>query len=1146
MDKKREKTNQLLMNAISKDFPLVLFLGQEFLSSIFEKDPILTLFSKKVDREDIVWADISTKISIMEDDVAWLSERFTRQIIPEAIVQNLEFPWSSVFTTSIDTRIVKYLATQGRQPETIILKDTFPKKARSKFRPPVYYLYSKVDEVEKNLIPLNVRELKKRQNQNTDFILSKLSDTVTSLGLLIIEGYTEKDWLKIDDFLAKIPDDIGFQILWCGLKTKPESYFFDEFVKQGLITYDERCLHQIFNELKSQNLLEFEHEILNDEPGLITLNQDTFIEVPPSLRLRVEAVASIIDDAWTNDIVLPKNEDETFRQFHGVSTSLYKHFEGVQLGYTIKRDFEERLEKRVLHLLQKGHGKKSNIIILNGQTATGKSTALSRLAITVRKHKQFRNPVLYALNRVPNLKEVDEFCQLVEKKGNFITLIICDANTLPDNYYELANGLSSRGRKAIIVGSSYYLDKQDEDNFITANVDINADELNSLMELIKQYTPNYRHQQLLKQVSELSKNHILALFYRVLKVSRASIVSGISAEAKATEIMLKERANNVPVTQLIQSQLSEQLIEAGLCQEELSILDDDNLNSELELTSAGKLIDYVMSVGRLNCFIPINLLIRVLSSHKNGLNLDQIAYIFQDLDLFRWHYDEDEKNELFIGPRISLEADLICRRRLSDKNKELACILDLISAVRDDTVSGNSELRFLSKLLQQLDQDGMKRDYYSFGYLKIAEELTRLRQNTKVEDASLMLRESSFRRAYLKSNDSKDITDENSGIDRNKILNEAREAVDIALSRFDNKKSRTYKHLSVERASIYGYLSVAYTKKNSSLDDVWSNYEAALIAADNALSGNNDYFPIDIILWTSIDILNQSKLLEDFQKAELHANILFMIDQVDRNKLSPRQVEIFLKQNHRAGKALENHEIEEEAILALKRTNPPVAYYLLARDICPEVFKKGNNINYFDKSVKDKAEKAFNFLSDNFDYISDNERCLILMVEYLWVFTIGRRLFKGERQPIPIDNSTFLLKLRELLTSINQLSSNIRNTFRYLEAVTFWLTNEEEHALNLWKELEQDTEYEDASRIIRRLYVATNDLQPKVFSGRIERELTSNKWIGTVTGLKQKVTILSSEFHDESLQIGREIKEFGISFNYLSAVADTRLLEMKK
>lgn len=1138
----KEKSNSLLSNTLKDDLPLVLFMGQDYLSNEGEYDVTLKLLLKRLGQDKkLNWSDVLKSDTLRKDDLEWLTERFIHQSLSESTIENFTIPWSAVFTTSIDPRIAKQMQTLGRQPETIVIKDTNPQKTRSKYNPPIYYLFSKVDE-DMYTIPLNTISLLKRKKQHTDKMLTKLTDTVTSLGLLVLEGFSVNDSLEIDEFLASIPEESGFKILWCGLKEKPDSAFFDEYTKKGLISYDERSLIEIINDLKSKLLLPDQRTIINDDVGILTIEKEKFLNISPSLRLRVETSAFIIDDSWTDYVEMPNNSEDAFRKFHGNNNSLRKQFNGIELGYAIKREFEEKLTHKVISKLKKGTTK-DRVFILHGQTSTGKSTALLRLALKLRKENDFKPPVLYAINKIPNLIEIDTFCSEVEKQSNATTVIICDANTPATYYYDLANGLHSRGRKALIIGTSYFLGKSKNLGYIEAPSEVTQKEQSDIKSLINNYMSNPKVND-----SFLNNKNILAMLYRLLNVSRPSILDGLSSETKATELMLRERSSKIPVSKKINTKLSEQLINAGLCDKnELTIFDilktDENNDNET-ITTMGKLIDYVMAVGHLNCFIPINLLIRTLISNNNTLSLDQLYYIFKDIDLFRWHYDDDEETELFIGPRIQLEAELICRRRLADKDEELECFLDLIENVRTDTVGKNAEQEFLSKLLIQLDKEGMYNDKYAYGYLKIAETLTKLRLDTKMEEPSFMLRESSFRRAYLRDLDSNSIPI--SDVDRNKILNDARQSVEYALDIFQNKnkKNKTYDFLLVERASIYGYLAVAISKQDTAdINEIWSNYEASKIAVNNALLTFSSYFPVDVALWTSMDILKNTTL-SDTKTAELHANIFYMLDQVDKSSLPPSQLTNFEKQRMRVANVIGNKQMEQDALKSLEEINPAVAFYLQARNICPEIFEIQNVV--YDNNIIEKAKEAYALLEKNKTRIQHDERCIILTIEYLWIITTKRRLFRNERQPIPVDNKIFLNTLQSLLIDLQDATSNhMRNVFRYLEAVVLWLNGDEVYASDIWNNLEKETEYEDATRIIKRLFISENNLNPKVFSGRLKRKISGNRWIANITELRQEVIIMENDFQNYNFEPGKEINNFAVSFNYLGPIADTRL-EMKK
>ena len=142
------------------------------------------------------------------------------------------------------------------------------------------------------------------------------------------------------------------------------------------------------------------------EPGVISLSDGAFIEVAPSLRLRVEASAAIVDDDWTQPPppLSADAEEDLFRRSHGNPGSTRLLVEGVARGFYIKRSFEDELHTRARNALTK-QASRDSVIVLHGQSGTGKSVALARLANIARTH--FRVPLLFAVERIPEAADVD-------------------------------------------------------------------------------------------------------------------------------------------------------------------------------------------------------------------------------------------------------------------------------------------------------------------------------------------------------------------------------------------------------------------------------------------------------------------------------------------------------------------------------------------------------------------------------------------------------------------------------------------------------------------------------------------------------------------------------------------------------------------
>ena len=280
-----------------------------------------------------------------------------------------------------------------------------------------------------------------------------------------------------------------------------------------------------------------------------------------------------------------------------------------------------------------------------------------------------------------------------------MTLIVCDANRSIDNYDELLGGLRSLGRRVVIVGSQYRGSNSDISNqlrSVDAPSSLSEAERQRLFDLLASFDVSVQDQQ--------EDNHFLAFLYRHLPASRPHIGSGLGAEARATVQTLHERGSQSRAMPII-SELHNQLIEKGYISEYQTIFDDKQYgNLDVNDRSAGKIIDMVMVSGRLNCPVPINLLLRAVSQYHQ-FNSDLFSDLFSDLDLFRWISRDSEGNEWMVVPRLPLEARLICERRLGSPQAEADVLVDLIGWVRlgiDDAY----ERVFLLDLLQQIGRDG--------------------------------------------------------------------------------------------------------------------------------------------------------------------------------------------------------------------------------------------------------------------------------------------------------------------------------------------------------------------------------------------------------------------------------------------------------
>ena len=951
---------EILVSAMDEHRPIVLLLGQSAWVDSEHGDPILATTLNKLERDDDAdrgWSAMLSAHSIPIDHFDWLAERFQRRVQPASIEVLTELPWSAVFTSSIDPTIMTLLSRRGRQPEPILTSPENPPAARSTSRPPLYFLFSRAGEHDPEAQPPRDRiELNARRIQHAVPLLNRMLDTATALGTIVVDGFVQgDDWLRHEDLLGVLASATSGQILWFGGAPKlreEDAAMFDDMVRSHRIVVDKRRLGTAIAELHATGRLPDVTPLSSDDVGIVTFSNGRTLNVPPEDRLRVEAVASIVDDSWTSFLppLGPDSKYDAFRRFHGDLGGPRLLVEGVRRAFAIERDFEKRLFSQVSDALA-DHAKLDSPIIVEGQSGTGKSVALARIVARTRELQLA--PVLYGIGRIPQAEEVSGFCQAAEREQPQATLIVCDANRDIDQYDQLLSGLRSRGRRVVVVGSQYRSGNNSIDKpyvSIEAPAVLSATERPHFADLLGDYFDITDH-------TQLEDSHLLAILYRWLPASRPRIGSGLGAEAREYERQLHERGRR-PRAVLPISQLHQQLLEKGYLSEYRPIFDDKQISTlESEGGTAGRVIDFVMVAGSVNCPVPVNLVLRAVSNSHHMIDTAVVTELFHDLDLFRWVTGDSEGNELLLVPRLNLEAQLICSRRLGNPQSEASVLVDLIGSVRQG-VDNAHERNFLLNLLQQIGRDGPRGNRYKQAYVGFARKLTELRKRFNVVDARLMLQESAFRRSAVREGE---VDDDQ----RFSLLEEARDAIQTAIDEVDNGRiraaRRTRQNLLVERAALYGFLANNRAQRMEASGDIWSAYQASKVAVRQAVSSSDNYYPHDVGLWTPADLFKSADLAEP-RKAELAADIYSTLDQVERDALPPTQREKFMRRRMSVGAALRDHVLADDAYDELEAIGSTAGYFLRAREYAPILDSDTIEITQPDDIVK--AQKAADFLTE--------------------------------------------------------------------------------------------------------------------------------------------------------------------------------------
>ena len=214
-------------------------------------------------------------------------------------------PWSAIFTSALDPTLPKFLSVGGREAEPILTASEIPRVARSTARPPLYYLFSRAGEQDpRALPPTDHIELSIRRTQHAIPLLNRMLDTATSLGTIVVDGFhLSGDWLRFEEMLGTLASASANQVLWFGgypNLQNDDKPTFEALERTGRILVEPLRLGSVIAELKATGRLDDVIQAETEDVGTISFGDNSYLEITPENRLRVEAAASVVDDSWTS------------------------------------------------------------------------------------------------------------------------------------------------------------------------------------------------------------------------------------------------------------------------------------------------------------------------------------------------------------------------------------------------------------------------------------------------------------------------------------------------------------------------------------------------------------------------------------------------------------------------------------------------------------------------------------------------------------------------------------------------------------------------------------------------------------------------------------------------------------------------------
>ena len=1112
--------------------PAVLFLGQDYLRVETGTDPLLAeaqgKFGGTKATPDYNLLLDSTASQSPDAALTWMSECCRRLSPPEWLQSIAGFPWNSVFSSAIDPIWLQAFRNGWREVAPIFDDEYFPRDPRNRRVLHCTYLFGSLNQTETELrTPLSQFEFFSRKQIAVN-LARRLPDILTPLGVLAVEAYKgDRDWFSTADLYPVLqalgPGQAHLFSVDDELSMHP---VISELVRTGRLVTHPEGLAWALERASSQGLIQLGTPPYGEETGRRVTLQHGSIPIPRELWNRVNNSATLMD----NHVLTPPPPISTDAIYWEFRRFLFESgnrplWSGFARNFAFRREFEKELHDKTVNRLER-ESSNDQPIVIHGQTGTGKTVALSSLAYTLAKSRKY--PVIFIERRTqrPVISDIDECCRWLEDHGGSATLIVWDGMVQPSDYRELQGYLASRGRKAVVVGSSYAL-KESGIHLVGVPNQLSAEEARQFAEFLESLGVSLSEPH--RNALETRDPTYLVALYRHLAPTRPRIATGVVQELEQMEQELVAAVNRLESENTSLGAFAAAFLSAGIIDQ--SRLEEVRLRPEAQIsaTQVAELVDIVTVPGRFGINVPIELLARTWDKS----NFTDLSQILRGFDLV--HASEDSAGRVVVGPRHSLEARLIVQARIGSVQDEAAIVSRIIKAIRPSIwgADESDEIGFVIELLRAVGPQGDEQLRFAPFFRDLAEAISEVRESRNIRSPRMMLQEANFFREWVTTKSRQGNPPEEASA----ILAKAKSILQEALEMLkDNRQWRLRTFIATELASTLGATTIDSITIGSTKAEVEQNYAQVLEAVKTARSIDFSSFnPVDVLVWSTTALASYEGINNN-ARTEAIVDVLDALETVDPDLLDSGNLERFHQRRYEVGALLGNQELSEAAFLSLLSIGSAAGFYIRAREIggSPIVSPNGRGVQ------GGRYRDAWKYLEDHRGKIYHDSRCLNLLFDYWWLSKTGHRPFDEERAVLPFqgDDWSYVLQLVRDLKVLQSLNRGL--TLSFLEALALFHLGQITPAIQLFREIENESYTVSSRRRILRSFLASEPSRnPRTFRGTV-RSVDPGGRRGQVfvEELRQRITFIPADFGRPEIRTGDSLGEFHIAFNFIGPIAD--------
>lgn len=1092
-----------------------LLLGQQYLS-----DSVTKKFYEKISHKlmgNTLDCNIFLELMDLKTDInktlQWIQTEADNITLPEWGEYLSKVRWNGIITSSVDYFVEKMLQLEMKSVQPVY---NFGKKLLDNFKSKdilhISYLYGCLNQTSENeKPPCSKLELPSRE-KNASMLLNQIDrEFLSPMGILVIDGYDYKnDWLDIKELYAICEKLDKEQVFFFGFKDEyMNSPYIKKLIDDGIIVYNNRSLASVLEEVCENGLLEYDEEYVDLEGIIISvkgerrlLKQDKFREISKTCKI-------LNDFEFEFNDISDEEEKELFYDFL-CRSSVEPVWEAFHHKMNVIREYENNAMRVIEKSLNSEKLSKEPIIIC-GQSGTGKSVALASLAYRLKTQKKY--PVLYVDGRVidisRNKKGIEEFCSWCDDVN---VAVFWDASTHGNDinkYVYLNNYLASKGKKAVIIGTSYNLDddikNRQEALYIEAPIEITEKkEIENFREIYEKFVG--------KKLEELwtsrYDNNFLVALYRMLPPTNYRIRKGILKEINVDTIELSElvtfRDNNTDMAKLIQK-----------CGIPISVGHEHKEHNKINI---GEVIKIVSMIGQYGITIPFDIVFRMLDgdiSYYVGKLLHKIDFL---------NVKTDTNGDLYLCPRSSLEANIVANSIMEGIRESVEVVIKIVKNTTE------KELSFLVAFLKAIGPNSItKNGEYKEYYRNIAEAVEELRTKEGIYDISTILQEASYIREYFKNSDEKE-----------KYISVLKEKQNLLLTEIKKIKNKTeelygYGQLLIEVSSNIGAELMFYCNSNSRsyLRIISEKYDELKEYLERALIYSPDpYYPVDIWAWTSNSLI-ATDLLED-KKIEIASDLEARIEKLRSENPEIEEREDYNTRILKLDNLKRLEDIKDETFKRFLKKKSDVGIYLRARQLLNSI-----DINKKVSDIKIKTiEKAIDYLEqDEFnDIVNESTKCQYLLLKLYWIKMSGKPFFVEEKTVLKFDLKVWN-RLNNLLTNIETLEGESSVQDMYLRCLCEFHLGKIDECFQHFKEIKMRNYYYLGSRNPILYYIASNvdgNCKAQEFMGQLkEIEKDKGRVKFYLPSIRKALWYYNKDFSSSDLSEGQVYNGIHIGFSFM-------------